>query len=163
MISKREVNHLSLFIQDIRLNFGLVWLTGEMIKRARRFLKPAGKLFIVLPLACLNNSRYLDFKRFRMILNYLGFKVIKQHNSTKLTYWFLEKEEHHSQSHKKDQTTQNLDKTYSSLKFPKVQIRTGPSRNNFCIKVWYHSPQCQLTINNMSFSMRFLLRAESVE
>jgi len=135
-LPKSEDEKFDVVCLSLVLNFvGDLKKRGEMIKRARRFLKPTGKLFIVLPLACLNNSRYLDFKRFRMILNYLGFKVIKQHNSTKLTYWFLEKEDHHSQSHKKDQPTPNLDKISSSLKFPKVQIRTGPSRNNFCIKV----------------------------
>ncbi|PLW11601.1 hypothetical protein PCANC_20435 [Puccinia coronata f. sp. avenae] len=128
------------------LNFvGDLKKRGEMIKRARRLLKPSGTLFIVLPLACLSNSRYLDFHRFRMIINYLGFKVIKQHNSSKLTYWLLEKVDHTSQANSstgnkieeedQDNLTNSTLKTGSSLKFPKVQIRTGLSRNNFCIKV----------------------------
>jgi hypothetical protein len=80
-----------------------------------------------------------------MIINYLGFKVIKQHNSSKLTYWLLEKEDHTSQANSstgnkieeedQDNLTNSTLKTGSSLKFPKVQIRTGLSRNNFCIKV----------------------------
>ncbi|KAA1107066.1 hypothetical protein PGT21_001132 [Puccinia graminis f. sp. tritici] len=138
-LPKTEEQKFDVVGLSLVLNFiGDLKKRGEMIKRARKFLKPAGKLFIVLPLACLNNSRYLDFKRFRMILNYLGFKVIKQHNSSKLTYWLLEKEDLQSNTidHPtgSDPTT-NSNHSKSSLKFPKVQIRPGLSRNNFCIKV----------------------------
>ncbi|KAI9600729.1 hypothetical protein H4Q26_000520 [Puccinia striiformis f. sp. tritici PST-130] len=91
-IPKTEDQKFDVVCLSLVLNFiGDLKKRGEMIKRARKFLKPTGKLFIVLPLACLNNSRYLDFERFKMILNYLGFKTIKQHNSSKLTYWLLEK------------------------------------------------------------------------
>ncbi|OAV89225.1 hypothetical protein PTTG_12520 [Puccinia triticina 1-1 BBBD Race 1] len=138
-LPKSELQKFDVVCLSLVLNFiGDLKMRGEMIKRARRFLKPAGNLFIVLPLACLNNSRYLDFKRFRMILNYLGFKVLKQHNSSKLTYWFLEKEDHQSNTVDETQpdfTSPNHSKSASSLRFPKVEIRSGPSRNNFCIKV----------------------------
>lgn len=139
------------------LNFiGDLKKRGEMIRRSRKFLKQNGKLFIVLPLACLNNSRYLDSKRFELILNYLGFKLMKQHDSAKLTYWFLEKQDpkslsmnHHlnhpqrKHSHREDASLGDQEDWVrnpqnpknSTLKFPKVQIRSGPNRNNFCIKV----------------------------
>ncbi|KAH9446797.1 hypothetical protein MJO29_016432 [Puccinia striiformis f. sp. tritici] len=146
-IPKTEDQKFDVVCLSLVLNFiGDLKKRGEMIKRARKFLKPTGKLFIVLPLACLNNSRYLDFERFKMILNHLGFKTIKQHNSSKLTYWLLEKAnfEQPNKSTLDGDTMVEADDSHvgvkshsnkSSIKFPKVEIRPGPSRNNFCIKV----------------------------
>ncbi|POW21737.1 hypothetical protein PSHT_02105 [Puccinia striiformis] len=128
-IPKTEDQKFDVVCLSLVLNFiGDLKKRGEMIKRARKFLKPTGKLFIVLPLACLNNSRYLDFERFKMILNYLGFKTIKQHNSSKLTYWLLEKanfEQPNKSTLDGDTMVEADDSIHSnksSIKFPKLKL-----------------------------------------
>jgi hypothetical protein len=45
---------------------------GEMLTLCRRLLPPGGLLFVVLPSACLQNSRYMKFGRYVQILRSLG-------------------------------------------------------------------------------------------
>ena len=92
-----------------------------MILRAHDFLTHDGLLFIVLPLPCLSNSRYLSHALFRTMLNSLGFgKVIAQHDSLKLTHWLVQRTE-----------VRGWDGTC----FKKTEVRGGVERNNFCIVV----------------------------
>lgn len=95
-----------------------------MIKHAHQYLKPFGFLYIVLPLACVENSRYLDSNRFKSILNSLGFESLKQHNSSKLTFWLTQRS-----------GTNGMGVIHKNIKWPKEEIRKGINRNNFCIKV----------------------------
>ncbi|KAJ2454987.1 25S rRNA (adenine2142-N1)-methyltransferase [Coemansia sp. RSA 2336] len=48
---------------------------GEMLRKAAQMLAPQGYLFLVLPLACLNNSRYMDDERLLQITQHLGFTL----------------------------------------------------------------------------------------
>lgn len=95
-----------------------------MIRHAHSYLKPFGFLFIVLPLACVENSRYLDSDRFIKILESLGFVPVKQHNSSKLTFWLTQRS-----------GLDGLGIIQKHVKWPKVEVRSGAMRNNFCIKV----------------------------
>ena len=89
-----------------------------MIKRTHSFLKPTGLLYIVLPLPCLTNSRYLNHERWTAILATLGFAPVRQHDSAKLTFWLLKR------THAPDTKV-----------WKREEVRGGVHRNNFTIVV----------------------------
>lgn len=105
---------------------------GEMLRRLSQFLRgPAvastatepteqpltPSVFLVLPAACLTNSRYLTQEHFIRIMNSLGFVEVRKRLSAKLIYYLfvLIGFETRSQS------------------FKKQEINPGPARNNFTI------------------------------
>nr|XP_006815120.1 PREDICTED: 25S rRNA (adenine(2142)-N(1))-methyltransferase-like [Saccoglossus kowalevskii] len=57
---------------------------GRMLIKAQVLLKQKGYLIIVLPLACLENSRYITANILYEMLQTLGFDITKIHNSKKL-------------------------------------------------------------------------------
>ncbi|KAI4941096.1 hypothetical protein J4E86_010597 [Alternaria arbusti] len=102
---------------------------GEMLKRITKFLRkgvawtetadsvlPA--LFFVLPLPCVDNSRYLDEELFLAIMGDLGFTMRFSKNTSKLCYYLF--------------TLTNEPKATTA---EKRKIRDGPGMNNFCIVV----------------------------
>jgi 25S rRNA (adenine2142-N1)-methyltransferase len=101
---------------------------GDMLLRTLKFLKPQShlddlrdffpSLFLVLPVACVANSRYLDEPKLESIMESLGYVSVKKKVSNKLIYylWRLE--------------TRITKRTTS---FKKVEIRSGKTRNNFAI------------------------------
>ncbi|KAI4607846.1 hypothetical protein J4E83_009389 [Alternaria metachromatica] len=102
---------------------------GEMLKRITKFLRkgvawtetadsvlPA--LFFVLPLPCVDNSRYLDEELFLAIMGDLGFTMRFSKNTSKLCYYLF--------------TLTNEPKVTTA---EKRKIRDGPGMNNFCIVV----------------------------
>ncbi len=99
---------------------------GAMLARLPKFLgtdlingslKPS--LFLVLPLACVTNSRYLTEERLTQIMRAFGFHLSKQKMTAKLYYslWTFE-----PLIRRSDQ---------SSIK--KEELRPGGARNNFAI------------------------------
>lgn len=74
------------------------------------------KLFVVLPLPCVSNSRYFDQQLFGSIMTSLGFVQTHYHESHKLAYWLFD-----------------WVGIRKPLKFKKQEIHTGKRRNNFCI------------------------------
>ncbi|KDN43190.1 hypothetical protein K437DRAFT_225796 [Tilletiaria anomala UBC 951] len=106
------------------INFeGNLFRRGNMLLHAHKHLTKAGFLFLVLPLACVENSRYLDHARLRAILHACGWNVVEQNDSAKLTRWLCQR--------RQDQAQAGWDGT----SFKKEEIRKGPSFNNFCIRV----------------------------
>lgn len=102
---------------------------GEMLKRIPDFLrKGAAKtgetasalpaLFFVLPLPCVDNSRYLDEGLLLQIVRNLGFTMKYSKNTSKLCYYLF---------------TFSLEPTVA--KAEKRKIRDGPGMNNFCVVV----------------------------
>ncbi len=99
---------------------------GEMLKRVEAFLRPSElsgngtlpALFLVLPVACITNSRYLDEERLEAIMESLLYKKVKGKTSAKLAYYLWRHE----------QTSE-----VKSEPFKKQEIRAGKSRNNFAI------------------------------
>lgn len=100
---------------------------GEMLKRLTKFLRAAKEdaeilkpsvplLFLVLPLPCVENSRYCDEPLLLQIMNSLGFIKQFSKNTTKLCYYLF---------------------TWSgkviSRKLGKKKLRDKPAMNNFCI------------------------------
>ncbi len=99
---------------------------GEMLRRVETFLRPSEDelsqvfpaLFLVLPSACVANSRYLDEDRLEAIMQSLGYRKVKKKLSAKLVYYLWK--------HEKVVNEQ-------SKPFKKEEVRTGTSRNNFAI------------------------------
>ena len=98
---------------------------GEMLKRVSSFLRSSAtaivpSLFLVLPVPCVSNSRYLDEERLQAIMLSLGYRMLHRKTSGKLFY--------------------SLWRYDANLKeegkiFRKEEVRKGGSRNNFAIIV----------------------------
>jgi 25S rRNA (adenine2142-N1)-methyltransferase len=99
---------------------------GEMLKRITKFLRPPKEesdatktgpfLFLVLPLPCVTNSRYVDEPLLLKIMGNLGFT--KQHNkhTTKLCYYLF-----------------SWNGKVTPRKTEKKKLRDKPAMNNFSI------------------------------
>ena len=106
---------------------------GRMLERVRRFLKQSVRdgrevsgdmallpaLFLVLPLSCVVNSRYLTETRLIEIMEFLGFAQVRVKRSAKLYYslWTF---------------TEDYEENPEKV-FRKEELRSGKDRNNFCI------------------------------
>jgi 25S rRNA (adenine2142-N1)-methyltransferase len=91
---------------------------GEMLVKTTQLLCPDGHVFIVLPLACVENSRYFNVKMFQEMLQALGFVIRKEHSSPKL-YFVMAQMGGGPQEY--------------DGRFPKKLVREGKTRNNFHI------------------------------
>ena len=102
---------------------------GEMLKRITEFLRTANiaatecsnvlpLLFFVLPLPCIDNSRYIDESRLLEIMRSLGFSLSKKKLTPKLCYYLFRLAGEEVRAH-----------------FEKKKIRDGPGMNNFSIVV----------------------------
>ena len=95
---------------------------GEMLRRAALFLREGTdglfpSLFLVLPLPCIANSRYLDEKRLAEVMISLGYVQVRRKLSQKLIYglWRLGARQK------------------EGLKWKKEEVNPGKNRNNFAI------------------------------
>lgn len=100
---------------------------GEMLKRLTKFLRPAKEdaeilkpsmpfLFLVLPLPCVENSRYVDEPLLLQIMKSLGFLKHFSKNTTKLCYYLF-----------------TWNGQVVARKSGKKKLRDKPAMNNFCI------------------------------
>ncbi|GAV52251.1 hypothetical protein ZYGR_0AG02420 [Zygosaccharomyces rouxii] len=62
---------------------------GHMCTRFEQFLRASGYLFVVLPLPCINHSRYMNKNHFVQLMEFLGYSVVKYHEAKKLCYILL--------------------------------------------------------------------------
>ncbi|GLB11473.1 hypothetical protein AtubIFM57258_008343 [Aspergillus tubingensis] len=101
---------------------------GEMLKRCISFLTtspPSGSsldvtpsLFLVLPVSCVTNSRYLTESRLQDIMSSMGFSLAKTKQTSKLIFQLW------------DQVGD-----YNAKPFKKEILNPGKTRNNFSIIV----------------------------
>lgn len=97
---------------------------GAMLKRIPEFLRLGAShadthlplLFLVLPLPCVKNSRYMDEKLLLRVMASLGFTVQNSKLTSKLCYYLFCWAE----------------KT-APIKVDKKKLRDSPGMNNFCI------------------------------
>lgn len=82
----------------------------------------SGLLFIVLPLACIENSRYMNHDLFVQILHAVGFDCVQHKNSAKLAFFVLQRTK---KQHANKEQLRQLGK--------RQVLRQGASRNNFAI------------------------------
>lgn len=99
---------------------------GQMICKMCEFLKNpfAGRhslLFFVLPLPCVENSRYCDLDMINLMWKKLGFHSLRYYQSNKLAYWLLE--------------WKGKSEVDAKFTMKKKEIRKGKNRNNFCIVI----------------------------
>lgn len=108
---------------------------GDMLRRTTEFFRHVDRhqdtpasggrklpcLFVVLPLPCLQNSRYMTHDHFVCIMASIGFVLIEHHDSQKLSYMLF-------------QWTGTFLSTPGQVhEFKKIEINPGKSRNNFAI------------------------------
>lgn len=80
------------------------------------------QLYIVLPRACIDNSRYLTAKHFKSMLASFGFShILKQRDSAKLSYWLLQRDGEHA--------------AWDGTVWRKKEVHPGLARNNFAITI----------------------------
>ena len=114
---KLDDKEYDVVVLSLVVNFeGDIRKRGDMLRKCPKLVVDQGYLFIVLPLPCLNNSRYLNEEVFVSIMESLGFDVCSQYNSKKLSFFMFRK------------THQVQVKS-----FPKKILRKGGNHNNFAI------------------------------
>lgn len=94
---------------------------GDMLRRITHFLVPpnsntVSSLFLVLPLPCIENSRYCDKKHLESIMLSLGFLPTRFYSSKKLAYWLFD-----------------WNGSISTVTYPKRPLHSGSRRNNFAV------------------------------
>ncbi|KAJ2007437.1 25S rRNA (adenine2142-N1)-methyltransferase [Coemansia thaxteri] len=99
---------------------------GNMLKQAARLLPLQGLLFLVLPLSCLTNSRYLDDDRLLAIMNHLGFEQIAIHHTAKLAHYLYRLA---------TRPVASSSEPAAAAPFKKKLLHSSPGRNNFTIVV----------------------------
>lgn len=93
-------------------------IRGKMLLKAWRMLEPDGKLFFVLPRACVDNSRYCNLEVISAITRRVGFTETETQKTSKLVYWLFSKTD--------PVNTKNISKH---------KVRDGPNMNNFSITI----------------------------
>lgn len=97
---------------------------GEILRQATRFLVPkTGLLYLVLPLPCIDNSRYMDHELLVEMMDYLGFStLVKHHFAKKLAYYVFQLDMVPGGSGGKKGKT-------GMVRFPKKMRHDKPNRN----------------------------------
>lgn len=101
---------------------------GEMLVRMTHFLREpdssSSRVFLVLPLPCVSNSRYFDGTLMDKVVTSLGFEILKYHEAKKVAYWLLE---------------WRGSAAMRRIRTSKKELKGGANRNNFFIdmtNVW---------------------------
>lgn len=95
---------------------------ARMLQSARSLLRPNSSLglcFVILPIACVENSRYLTNDLFIEMMRSLGFALRESKMTAKLAMYVFAV----------DSSLPVAQKT----PFPRRELNSGPTRNNFCI------------------------------
>lgn len=127
-LPKNESEKFDLVSCSLVLNFVPTPIErGNMCRRFEVFLKDhsvpnrSSYVFIVLPLPCVANSRYMDSPHFIQLMTSLGYEVVKQHMSRKLCYYLFKR-------------VPGKRVTANGPQFHrKIKIHDGPNMNNFSI------------------------------
>ncbi|EDQ84870.1 uncharacterized protein MONBRDRAFT_12452 [Monosiga brevicollis MX1] len=92
---------------------------GAMLRRCHELLHPDGWLALMLPLACVNNSRYTTEDRLLQILGAVGFAVRQRKHTKRLACYWCQRVEPQTPVARELQT--------------KAVLVEGGGRNNFAI------------------------------
>lgn len=97
---------------------------GRMLKLTTNFLSTRlndsqfyPSLFLVLPAPCITNSRYFTEKQLELIMNSLGYELVRRKETPRIIYWLWK----------------FTGSKQSNRAFKKQILNDGKSRNNFCI------------------------------
>lgn len=90
---------------------------GDMLLRCRHMLPVAGYLYIVLPVQCIDNSRYINHTVFEHILSRCALQIVHTRRSKKLILYVCVAVEWRAELH--------------DCGYKPAVIRTGDGHNNF--------------------------------
>ena len=91
-----------------------------MLRRCAALLRPGGALFVVLPVACVTNSRYMKHALLLRILRAVGFDLVRSKLTPKLAlYAFVRRA--------------GADDVVAAQACLRKLVRGGSTRNNFSI------------------------------
>lgn len=99
---------------------------GKMLELTTLFLRNQERescfpsLFLVLPAPCVVNSRYFSENRLSEIMEYLGYRLSKRKETSRIMYWLWVFDHDKKKSKKHDS-------------FKKELLNDGKNKNNFCI------------------------------
>jgi 25S rRNA (adenine2142-N1)-methyltransferase len=125
-IPKKEQDHFNVVCLSLVVNFvGDPSQRGEILRRSAQFLVPGtGILYLVLPLPCIQNSRYMDHELLVEMMAALGYStLINHHFAKKLAYYAFKLD---ISFHDKI-----LLKKSGQPKFPKKLRHDKPNRNKY--------------------------------
>lgn len=117
-IPKSKQDCFDVLCLSLVLNFiGDVEMRGLMLLRCRDHITDSGLLYIVLPLSCIQNSRFMTHASFISLMRNLQFVVEEFSFSKKLCYYLF-----------------RIDRSlFLNCHFSKAEVNPGPKRNNFSI------------------------------
>lgn len=125
---KYDILSLSLvlnYVPDVALRGGMLRHTTKFLRHLQgEEVEGQDKLpclFVVLPLPCLNNSRYMTHDHFVGIMASLEYVLIEHHDSQKLSYMLFSWTASGELASKKNH------------EYKKIEINPGKSRNNFAV------------------------------
>ncbi|SCU88886.1 LAFA_0E15082g1_1 [Lachancea sp. 'fantastica'] len=127
-IPKDDTGRFDLISCSLVLNFvPSPELRGAMLKRFESFLRRDAKstyMFLVLPLPCVNNSRYMTQEMLCAMMTYLGYEMINDHKSHKIIYMLFEREN--------SEERPNVPPSANSFAKKKI-LKNQPGMNNFSV------------------------------
>ncbi|EJD02126.1 uncharacterized protein FOMMEDRAFT_109308 [Fomitiporia mediterranea MF3/22] len=116
---------------------------GRMLDLAYNMLREDGFLFLVLPLPCVSNSRYLTSEHLAHLMEYIGFTKVKERwkaEGGKMAYWLFKKKKFSSEGRPSSEPCLNSgfdagikSADDSTVRFDKKVVLREGKRNNFCI------------------------------
>ncbi|GJJ77270.1 25S rRNA (adenine2142-N1)-methyltransferase [Entomortierella parvispora] len=96
---------------------------GQILRHSTQFLVPGtGLLYLVLPLPCIQNSRYMDHELLVDMMDSIGYSTVVDHHFAKKLAYYVFKLDARPSGGKK-----------GTKPFPKKMRHDKPNRNNFCI------------------------------
>ncbi|WFD21331.1 25S rRNA (adenine(2142)-N(1))-methyltransferase [Malassezia caprae] len=123
---KFDVVGLSLVINFV----GDLHRRGAMLVHAHQYLRPGGYVYVVLPLACVTNSRYMTHEHLGAIVQSVGYDIVRQEDSQRLTRWLLQQRDPRATNAVSPDVAALF---WDGTVFKKRELRAGAQRNNFCI------------------------------
>ena len=128
MIQKLEVSKLFFYLfKTHKRNLLYIHIKGRMLIHTRNFLTlPSVQdrlhyLFLVVPLPCVTNSRYMTHTHLLDMMKSIGYtKCLHHHFSNKLAYYLFELTE-------KTNTRK--------VQWKKKVLEDGGGKNNFCVVI----------------------------
>jgi hypothetical protein len=88
-----------------------------MLQLCGSLVVPGGLLLVVMPRACVDNSRYMTQERFVAIMEAQGFRLLRDKLSTRLAFYVLQQDSSRRRH----------------IGFKKELLRDGGGLNNFCV------------------------------
>lgn len=102
------------FVPTPQGRYDMLLRTTQFLQTSEHMVQPA--LFVVLPLPCVENSRYLTSQHFLDIMESLGYSVSQSKETKRIAYWLF-----HWNGHVEER------------EWKKKVIKDGGGRNNFAI------------------------------